>query len=32
MACLLGQLDDYRSTREAVYGPLQTRDVEGMSV
>jgi Kef-type K+ transport system membrane component KefB len=33
MAALLGQLDDFRATREAAYGPLQTRmDVDGMSV
>lgn len=32
MAALSGQLDDYRATREAAYGPLQTRlDVERMS-
>ena len=32
MAALSGQLDDYRSTREATYGPLQTRlDVERTS-
>jgi Kef-type K+ transport system membrane component KefB len=33
MAALLGQLDDFRATREAAYGPLQTRvDVDGMSI
>jgi voltage-gated potassium channel Kch len=33
MAALDGQLDDHRQTREAAYGPLQTRsDVEGMSL
>lgn len=32
MAALAGQLDSYRQTREATYGPLQTRlDVERMS-
>jgi Kef-type K+ transport system membrane component KefB len=32
MAALVGQLDHYRATREAAYGPLQTRlDVDGMS-
>ncbi len=32
MAALSGQLDDYRATREATFGPLQTRlDVERMS-
>jgi Kef-type K+ transport system membrane component KefB len=33
MAALDGHLDDHRVTREAAYGPLQTRgDVEGMSI
>jgi Kef-type K+ transport system membrane component KefB len=33
MAALAGQLDDFRTTREAAYGPLQTRvDVDGMSI
>jgi Trk K+ transport system NAD-binding subunit len=33
MAALDGQLDDHRQTREAAYGPLQTRsEVEGMSI
>jgi voltage-gated potassium channel Kch len=32
MAALSGQLDHYRASREATYGPLQTRlDVERMS-
>jgi len=33
MAALDGHLDDFHMTREAAYGPLQTRgDVEGMSI